>query len=185
MIATHGWGWILLIAAQIGISIFMGACLMKMSAMVARVLFYLYAALTGFSLSTIFMVFSLGSIALVFALTAGFFLCLTMLALTTKINMLKFGPILMVAVFALVITQVILMFVAPGNGIMRIIAAIGILIFAGLTAYDAQSTRALLEQYANQPETVKKISIFCAFQLYLDFINMFIYLLQLLGNNRD
>ncbi|EPI41877.1 Bax inhibitor-1/YccA family protein [Gardnerella vaginalis] len=185
MIATHGWGWILLIGAQIVISIFMGTRIMKMSATTARVLFYAYSALTGFTLSTIFMAFSLGSIALVFALTAGFFLCLTMLALTTKKDLLKAGPILMVALVVLVITQVILMFVAPGAGVLRIVAAIGVLIFAGLTAYDAQATRSLLEQYANQPEMVKKLSIFCAFQLYLDFINMFIYLLQLLGDSRD
>ncbi|MBF9314711.1 BAX inhibitor (BI)-1/YccA family protein [Bifidobacteriaceae bacterium NR002] len=185
MLATRGWGWLLLIGAQVIISIFMGTRIMKMSATTARVLFYVYSALTGFTLSTIFMAFSLGSIAIVFALTAGFFLCLTMLALTTKKDLLKAGPILMVALVALVITQVILMFVAPGAGVLRIVAAIGILIFAGLTAYDAQSTRALLDQYANQPEMVKKLSIFCAFQLYLDFINMFIYLLELLGNNRD
>ena len=185
MLATRGWGWILLIGAQIIISVFMGTRIMKMSTTTARVLFYAYSALTGFTLSTIFMVFSIGSIALVFALTAGFFLCLTMLALTTKMNLLKAGPILMVALIALIITQVILMFVAPGAGVLRIVAAIGILIFAGLTAYDAQATRSLLEQYANQPEMVKKLSIFCAFQLYLDFINMFIYLLQLLGDNRD
>ena len=84
-----------------------------------------------------------------------------------------------------VVAQIILSFVAPGAGTLRLVAAIGIIIFAGLTAYDAQKTRALLNNYADQPEMVKKLSIFCAFQLCLDFINMFIYLLQLLGDNRD
>lgn len=185
MIATRGWGWMLLAIAQVVIAIVLGARLMKMSETAVRVLFYAYAALTGFTLSSVFMVFSLGSVALVFALTAGFFLCLTMLALTTKKDLLKAGPILMVALVVFVIAQIIISFVAPGAGTMRLMAAIGIILFAGLTAYDAQRTRALLAQYADQPEMVKKVSIFCAFQLFLDFINMFVYLLELLGDNRD
>ena len=185
MVATRGLGWILLVVAQIAIALIMGIRLMKMSTTTVRILFYAYAVLTGFTMSTVFLAFSLGSVALVFALTAGFFLCLTMLALTTKKDLLKMGPILMVALVVLVVAQIILSFVAPGAGTLRLIAAIGIIIFAGLTAYDAQKTRALLNNYADQPEMVKKLSIFCAFQLYLDFINMFIYLLQLLGDNRD
>ncbi|RFT22206.1 hypothetical protein CG394_08420, partial [Gardnerella vaginalis] len=93
--------------------------------------------------------------------------------------------ILMVALLVLCVSQVILMFVAPSAGTMRFIAAIAVLIFAGLTAYDAQKTRAIFEAYADQPEMIKRISIICAFNLYLDFINMFVYLLELLGNRRD
>ncbi|WP_427876425.1 Bax inhibitor-1/YccA family protein [Gardnerella sp. 2492-Sm] len=185
MIATRGWGWLLLIGAQVVIAFAMGARLMKMSTTTARVLFYVYSALTGFSFSTIFLMFKLGSIAIVFALTAGFFLCLTMLALTTKKDLLKAGPILMVGLVVLVVAQIILSFVGTTDNMMRLIATIGIVIFAGLTAYDAQVTRELLTKYADQPKLVEKMSIFCAFQLYLDFINMFIYLLQLLGDNRD
>ena len=185
MFATRGWGWIMLAIAQVVIAVVLGTRLMKMSETTVRVLFYAYAALTGFTLSSVFQVFSLGSVALVFALTAAFFLCLTMLALTTKKDLLKAGPILMVALLVFVVAQIIISFIGQDTGTMRLMAGIGIVIFAGLTAYDAQQTRALLAQYENQPEMVKKVSIFCAFQLFLDFINMFIYLLELLGDNRD
>ncbi|EPI46152.1 Bax inhibitor-1/YccA family protein [Gardnerella sp. DNF00354] len=183
--ATGRFGFFGIIIAQVALAVILGMRVMKMSVFAARAMFYAYAALTGFTLSAIFTVFSLGSIAMVLALTAGFFLCLTMLALTTKVNMLKAGPILMVALLVLCVSQVILMFVAPSAGTMRLIAAIAVLIFAGLTAYDAQKTRAIFEAYADQPEMIKRISIICAFNLYLDFINMFVYLLELLGNRRD
>ncbi|RIY24943.1 hypothetical protein CJI50_00805, partial [Bifidobacteriaceae bacterium NR021] len=100
-------------------------------------------------------------------------------------DLLKAGPILMVALLVFVVAQIIISFIGQDTGTMRLMAGIGIVIFAGLTAYDAQQTRALLAQYEDQPEMVKKVSIFCAFQLFLDFINMFIYLLELLGDNRD
>ena len=112
-----------------------------------------------------------------------FFFALTMFGRTTKINMLKAGPILFVGLIVLIIAEVILMIFAPGNTTLMIVSAIGLLLFAGMTVYDAQATRAMLEQYSAQgPEMVKKVSILCALNLYLDFVNMFMYILQLLGN---
>ena len=111
------------------------------------------------------------------------FFALTMFGRTTKINMLKAGPILFVGLIVLIIAEVILMIFAPGNTTLMIVSAIGLLLFAGMTVYDAQATRAMLEQYSAQgPEMVKKVSILCALNLYLDFVNMFMYILQLLGN---
>ena len=147
------------------------------------VMFYVYAALMGFTLSTIFMAYDLGTIGISLALCAGFFFALTMFGRTTKINMLKAGPILFVGLIVLIIAEVILMIFAPGNTTLMIVSAIGLLLFAGMTVYDAQATRAMLEQYSAQgPEMVKKVSILCALNLYLDFVNMFMYILQLLGN---
>ena len=149
----------------------------------AYVMFYVYAALMGFTLSTIFMAYDLGTIGISLALCAGFFFALTMFGRTTKINMLKAGPILFVGLIVLIIAEVILMIFAPGNTTLMIVSAIGLLLFAGMTVYDAQATRAMLEQYSAQgPEMVKKVSILCALNLYLDFVNMFMYILQLLGN---
>ena len=137
----------------------------------------------GFTLSTIFMAYDLGTIGISLALCAGFFFALTMFGRTTKINMLKAGPILFVGLIVLIIAEVILMIFAPGNTTLMIVSAIGLLLFAGMTVYDAQATRAMLEQYSAQgPEMVKKVSILCALNLYLDFVNMFMYILQLLGN---
>ena len=91
-------------------------------------------------------------------------------------------PILMIGLIVLIISQIVLAFVQV-DGMTKIVCAIGLILFAGMTIYDAQSTRALLTEYEAQgPEMVKKISILCALNLYLDFVNMFLYILQLLGN---
>ncbi|TPF97666.1 hypothetical protein EP30_01620 [Bifidobacterium sp. UTCIF-39] len=175
-------GWIGLVIAQVALAVVLGWKVMTMNPAVARVLFYVYAALMGFTLSSIFAVYSLGSIVLVLAMTAGFFLCLTMVALTTKADLLKAGPILMVALIVLIVAELIMMFVMPGQTTTMIISAIALVIFAGLTAYDAQATRALFQQYANDATMIKRVSILCALNLYLDFINFFVNLLQLLGS---
>lgn len=105
-----------------------------------------------------------------------------MFGMTTKINMLKAGPILMIGLIVLIISQLVLMFLHV-DGMTQIVCALGLILFAGMTIYDAQSTRALLSQYEAQgPEMVKRVSVLCALNLYLDFVNMFLYILQLLGN---
>ena len=78
------------------------------------------------------------------------------------------------------------MFVAPTNTTLKVVAAIGIVLFAAMTIYDAQFTKRVFAQYASQgPEMIKRVSILCALNLYLDFVNMFLYVLQLLGLSRD
>lgn len=168
---------------EVVLAIYLAARIEKISTTTARVMFYVYAALMGFSLSTIFMAYDLGTIGISLALCAGFFFALTMLGRTTKVNMLKAGPILMVGLVVLIVAEVLLMIFAPGQTALMVVSAIGLVLFAGMTVYDAQATRALFAQYANQgPEMIKKISILCALNLYLDFVNMFLYILQLLGN---
>ena len=83
----------------------------------------------------------------------------------------------------LIIAEVLLMIFAPGQTTLMLVSAIGLILFAGFTVYDAQQTRAIFAQYSGQdPEMIKKISILCALNLYLDFVNMFLYILQLLGD---
>ena len=163
--------------------IYLGARIEKIKPSTARVMFYVYAAIMGFSLSTIFMAYDLGTIGISLALCAGFFFALTMLGMTTKVNMLKAGPILLVGLIVLIVAEVLLMIFAPGQTMLMVISAIGLVLFAGMTVYDAQATRALFAQYAGQGEDmVKKVSIICALNLYLHFINMFLYILQLFGD---
>lgn len=145
---------------EIVLAIYLGARIHTMKVSTAYVMFYVYAALMGFTLSTIFMAYDLGTIGISLALCAGFFFALTMFGRATKINMLKAGPILFVGLIVLIIAEVILMIFAPGNTTLMIVSAIGLLLFAGMTVYDAQATRAMLEQYSAQgPEMVKKVSI--------------------------
>ena len=168
---------------EIVLAIALGARITKMKTSTARVMFYIYAALMGFSLSVIFAVYDLGTIGIALALCAGFFFALTMFGMTTKVDLLKAGPILGVGLIVLIIAEVLLMIFAPGQTTLMLVSAIGLILFAGFTVYDAQQTRAIFAQYSGQdPEMIKKISILCALNLYLDFVNMFLYILQLLGD---
>lgn len=183
--ATGSFGWIALAVIQIGIAIYMGAKLMKISVTTARALFYGYAALTGFTLGSIFYAYSPLTIGVALFMCMALFFVLTMLSLTTKKDMLKAGPILFAALLVLLIGEVILMFVAPSNTVLMITAGIGLVIFAGLTMYDAQQTRQLFAQVqaTGDMALMDKISLISAFNLYLDFVNMFLYLLQLFGSS--
>lgn len=173
-------GWTILLIAQMVFAIFLSYKALTLSPTVARIMFYVYAASMGFTLSTIFFVYSVGSIALAFGLTAAFFLALTMIGLTTKVNLLKLGPILVVALIAVIVIELLMMLFGASGGDM-LLSGITFLIFAGFTAYDAQRTRALYAQYGTTDTAVKRISIFAALSLYLDFINMLLSLLRLTG----
>ena len=97
--------------------------------------------------------------------------------------MLKAGPVLLAGLIVLIIAEVLLAIFAPGDTALMLISAIGLVLFAGMTVYDAQATRALFAQYAGEgPDMIKKISILCALNLYLDFVNMFLYILRLFGS---
>lgn len=176
-------GMMLLAIVQIGLAVYLSMRIMSIKAGTARAMFYIYAALMGFTLSYIFAYYELGTIGIALGLCAAFFLILTMLALTTKIDMLKFGPVLMVGLIVLIISQIVITFLPGSTGMMRVICAVGLVLFAGMTMYDAQKTKQLFTTYEAQgPEMIKKISIICALNLYLDFVNMFLYLLQLFGD---
>lgn len=171
------------LVVEIVLAIALSARITKMKTSTARIMFYIYSALMGFSLSVIFTVYDLGTIGISLALCAGFFFALTMLGMTTKVDLLKAGPILSVGLIVLIIAEVLLMIFAPGQTTLMLISALGLVLFAGFTVYDAQQTRAIFAQYSGQdPEMIKKISILCALNLYLDFVNMFLYILQLLGD---
>lgn len=175
LMATGMVGLIGLCVVQIALAVVLGMRVTKMKSATARVMFYVYAALMGSTLSSIFMVYDLGSIGVALGVTAAFFFALTMFGMTTKFNMLKAGPILMIGLIVLIISQIVLAFVQV-DGMTKIVCAIGLILFAGMTIYDAQSTRALLTEYEAQgPEMVKKISILCALNLYLDFVNMSVH----------
>lgn len=180
--ATGVFGWIGLAIVQVVMAVALSAKVMSMNPAVARVVFYVYAALMGFTLSSIFAVYSLGSIVMVLAMTAGFFLCLTMIGLTTKVDLLRFGPILMVALLVLIVAEILMAVFMPGQTMTMVCSAIALVIFAGLTAHDAQFTRAMFQQYSYDGTMIRRVSILCALNLYLDFINFFMNLLQLFGS---
>lgn len=146
-------------------------------------LFVLFAALMGASLSSIFLVYSLGSITSTFFITAGTFGAMSAYGYFTKTDLTKFGSFLFMALIGLIIASVVNIFL-KSSGLMWIVSFVGVLIFVGLTAYDTQSVKKLAAANLD-PALTDKLATIGALNLYLDFINLFLYLLRFLGASRD
>lgn len=156
----------------------------KVSPLVAKILFIVYAVVSGLTLSSIFLVYRLDSIGMVFLSSALMFGLMALYGYITKTNLSSFGKVLIFALLAVIIMSLINMFI--GNGTFGIvISIISIVVFLGLTAYDMQSLKAMYNYYENDEAELDKVSIYGALDLYLDFINIFLRLLQLFGKSRD
>lgn len=159
------------------------AMINKMSAATAQTVFYAFAAVMGISISSIFLVFTGYSIAQVFLITAIAFAGLSLWGYTTKKDISGWGSFLIMGVIGLIVASIVNIFLAS-SALMFAISAIGVLIFAGLTAYDTQKikTEYLAHAHHGDSEWLGKAAIMGALSLYLDFINMFMMLLSLFGN---
>lgn len=155
----------------------------RMSAATAQTVFYLFAGVMGLSISSIFLVFTGTSIVTTFLVTSIAFAALSLYGYTTKKDLSAMGTFLIMGVIGLLLAMVINMFLQSGVMAMAI-SAIGVLIFAGLTAYDTQKIKTTYLQMAaaGDQEWLGKAAIMGALSLYLDFINMFMFLLQFMGN---
>lgn len=166
--------------AQICIAMAFTLMMGKASANTLRILFAVYALTMGISLSSLFYSFTDGTIYLAFFISALYFGCLCIIGMTTKKDLSKLGTICIAALFALLISQVVMALFGVGMDV-RLISAIGLLIFTGVTAWDVQRLNQTMLYSQGQPVTQKKWAIFFALELYLDFINIFLYILRLLG----
>jgi FtsH-binding integral membrane protein len=171
--------WIVALA-PLGFVMAMSFGLNRMSQGTLQALFWSFAIVMGLSMSTIFLVFTGESIATTFFATAGAFAGLSLYGYTTKKDLSGFGTFLIMGVFGLIIASLLNLFLQSGT-LALVISGLGVLIFAGLTAYDTQR---LKEQYSyvRGTEMMGKVVIMGALNLYLDFINMFMFLLRFLGN---
>ena len=151
----------------------------KLSSPVATLLFYLYAVLNGVTLTPIFLVYTMSSIALTFFVTAGVFLAMSIYGYTTKSDLTKFGTFMVMALIGLIVCTIINIFWA--NSVMDwIISFAGVAIFIGLTAWDTQKIKQMAQE--TDETNAGKLATLGALSLYLDFINLFLYLLRFLGN---
>jgi uncharacterized protein len=175
-------GWIVMFAPLIMVFAF-GAVINRLSAAAAQLFFYAYAAVMGLSLAWIFQAFTGVSIAQTFLVTAIAFAGLSLYGYTTKKDLSGLGTFLMMGVIGLVVAMIVNLFLAS-SALMFAISVIGVLIFAALTAYDTQNIKNTYLQHAQagDSEWLGKAAIMGALQLYLDFINMFMFLLQFMGN---
>ena len=170
--------WILF-AVEIGLVIYLSARLDKLSTGAAAALFYLYSALNGVVLAPIFLVYTGSSIAMTFAITAGTFGAMTIFGYVTRQDLSKFGSILFMALIGLIICTVVNLF--WGNSMMDLLISIaGVFIFVGLTAWDTQAIKRMCAE--SDPSMIGKVATMGALSLYLDFINLFLYLLRFFGS---
>ncbi|MBB3472797.1 MULTISPECIES: Bax inhibitor-1/YccA family protein [unclassified Sphingomonas] len=157
----------------------------KFTTSTLKAMFWGFAVAMGLSLSSIFFVYSPVAIAQAFAATAAGFAALSLYGYTTKRDLSAFGAFLIIGLVGLIVASLINLFVNSGP-LGLVISIVGVLLFAGLTAYDTQRTKSLYFQVAGYgPEMVGKAVVMSALSLYLDFINMFLFILRLFGGNRD
>ncbi|MEX0504251.1 Bax inhibitor-1 family protein [Alphaproteobacteria bacterium LSUCC0719] len=171
--------WVVMLA-PLGLVFWLSARIQSMSAAKARNLFYVYAALMGVSLASVLLMFSTASVARAFFITAGAFAALSLYGYTTKRSLSAMGSFMMIGLFGLIIAMIVNIFMAS-TAMDLAISVLGVLIFAGLTAWDTQKIKLMYMAGDSEAERTKK-SIFGALTLYLDFINMFMFILHLFGN---
>ncbi|NRN28300.1 Bax inhibitor-1/YccA family protein [Photorhabdus heterorhabditis] len=173
-----------LIIAQFGLVFVLSGMINRMGASLATGLFMLYSALTGLTLSSIFVIYTLGSVASTFVVTAGMFGALSFYGYTTKRSLSGLGSFLFMGLIGIILASLI-NFWLKSEALTWAVTYIGVVIFAGLTAYDTQKLKEMGEDLdVNDKENLRKFSIVGALTLYLDFINMFLMLLRIFGDRR-
>ncbi|NKI73296.1 Bax inhibitor-1/YccA family protein [Dickeya sp. CFBP 2040] len=173
-----------LVIAQLGLVFVLSGMVHRLSGGVATTLFMLYSALTGLTLSSIFIVYSGESIASTFVITAGMFGAMSLYGYVTKRDLTGLGSMLFMALIGILLATLV-NFWLKSEGLQLAITYIGVLVFVGLTAYDTQKLKNIGEELSvDDRDNFRKYSIMGALTLYLDFINLFLMLLRLLGNRR-
>ena len=168
--------------APLGFVFFLSLRLDRIQASTAQALFWAFAAVMGLSMATIFVAFTGASVARVFFITAGTFAGMSLYGYTTRRSLASIGSFLFMGLIGLVIASVVNMFI-HSTQMQFIISVVGVLVFVGLTAYDTQRIKEEYSAY-HDGQTAGKLAIWGALRLYLDFINLFVMLLNLLGQRR-
>lgn len=176
-----GWGLLILAIIEIGLVIFLSARITKMSPLTAKLSFLLYAFVSGLTFSSIFLVYEITSVLYVFLITSIVFALFAIIGATTKMDLTKIGSYLFMALIAIVICMIINIFM-QNSTFDLIISIVAIIIFVGFTAYDVQK---LIKLGTLNVMDEDNLAIYGALDLYLDYINLFIHLLSIFGNNRD
>jgi len=181
LVFNSGFKWLVMLA-PLGIVFYMSFGINKMSASKAQTTFWVFAALMGASLASIFIVYEQMSIARVFFITAGTFGAMSIYGYTTKRDLTKLGSFLMMGLIGIIIASLVNIFL-KSSMMYFAISIIGVLIFVGLTAYDTQKIKNMYAA-SDSGELMGKKAVMGALTLYLDFINLFIMLLRLFGQRR-
>ena len=175
------WG---LAIAELALVIGLSAAINKLSLTTATLMFVLYSVINGATMSFIFLVYTQSSIVNVFFITAGTFAAMALFGYFTKADLSSMGKILLMALIGIIIATIVNIF-TKSEGLAVILNYLGVLVFVGLTAYDSQKIKQMLMMAPDAGEGAQKIALLGALSLYLDFINLFLYLLRIFGSRRD
>ncbi|HOI31327.1 MAG: Bax inhibitor-1/YccA family protein [Bacteroidales bacterium] len=175
-------GWIIMLA-PLGLVFWMSMGFARMSAQSLSLIFLLYSILMGLSLSFIFLAFTGASIAKTFVITSVMFGVMAFVGYSTKTDLSRFGSLMMMGLIGIILATLVNFFL-NSPAMDYIISFIGVLVFTGLTAYDVQKLKRLGATATAQGDTLRKVTIMGALTLYLDFINLFLFLLRFFGNRR-
>lgn len=173
------WGTLIV---ELFLVIKISASLHKISAGAARVYFMLYSIMTGFTVAMITSIFGLYTTFIAFAYTSLLFGSMALIGFTTKRDLMKYSSLVMAGLITLLIASVANMFLRL-QGLDLVLSYVGIILFMGITAYDIQKMKRLYEANIGNEEALNKLAIFSALDLYLDFINIFLRIVQILGRN--
>lgn len=176
------WG---LLIGEFALVWYVSARIDRLSLSTATLLFILYSVLNGATLSIIFLAYTMTSIASVFFITAGTFAAMSLVGYFTKKDLSGLGRILFMALMGLIIATLVNVFLIKSGGFSLIVSYVGVLIFVGLTAYDTQRIKNMLVEADDVSAEAQKIALMGALALYLDFINLFLYLLRIFGGNKE
>ncbi len=174
--------WLVMLA-PLGLVMWLSFGINRMQAATAQALFWVYAALMGVSLASVFLVFTGESVARVFFITAGTFGAMSLYGYTTQRDLSQWGSFLFMGLIGIIIASLVNIFLAS-SALQFAISVIGVIVFTGLTAYDTQQIKEMYFEN-DDAQTAGKKAIMGALRLYLDFINLFMMLMQLLGTRRD
>lgn len=176
-------GWVVLFA-PLGLVLLMGGMVQRLSGTALLGIYLIYSALTGMSLSYIFLIYTAGSIASTFFIAAAVFGIMAVAGYTTKTDLTKLGSILFIGLIGIIIASLVNLWL-QSDTMGYVVSIIGVIIFTGLTAYDMQKLKRMGGHVINGTEAAQKMALMGALSLYLDFLNLFLLLLRLFGGRRS
>jgi FtsH-binding integral membrane protein len=175
------WG---LVIGELVLVFALSAAINKLSLTMATLMFVIYSVINGATLSFIFLIYTYSSITNVFFITAGTFAVMALIGYFIKVDLSSMGKILMMALIGIIIATIVNIF-TKSEGLAMILNYLGVLVFVGLTAYDSQKIKQMMMAAPDAGEVAQKMALLGALSLYLDFINLFLYLLRIFGARRD
>ena len=176
------WGMLI---AEFLLVIGLSAAINRMSLLTATLAFLVYSVVNGATLSVILYAYTAVSVASVFLITAGTFAAMAVVGYTTKKDLTSWGKMFMFAIIGIIIASLVNVFLVKSTGFDLLISIAGVLVFVGLTAYDSQKIKQMLMMAPDAGANMQKLALLGALSLYLDFINLFLYLLRIFGGRKD